>query len=274
MDQITNVCNQIAEKIPLLKQKGYEKGYADGVASGGDMSAWWDAFFKSMAERKKNYHFTGAGWNETTMKPDRTVSVENCGNTTSHLLFSFYSGKVFPAYLADGKTPMLDTSGFTSLISLFANCDMLERIEAPIDLLACNSMNYAFAGSNNLKSVKLMHVESVKQWIGAFNSNKRSLTDIGQENDDFGYFSASVDLSKTGIRFDTKKMSLFSYVGSQYRVWLKVLGDNDVEQTLTISSAQYQQTVDYALSLGAPEDYANEHFSNIVATLGWMLIVV
>lgn len=275
---IETICNEIAEKIGAVKQKGYEEGFAAGQASGGgDMSAWWKAFFDSQKELAQIGTFGSAGWNEQTFTPDRTICAESLGTSNANSLFGRSGFEIFPEFLSDGVTLALNTEGFSTMGSIFSNCAKLKRIEAVLDMKICTNMTTAFAGSLTkpcpLEYVKLKNVQKCSNWTSAFNYCP-ALTDIGQESDDFGYFSTSVNLSQTAINFGTNKMAIFSFYGEQDGAWLKILGDNDVEQTLTISSAQYQQTVDYALSEGAPEDTANEYFSNIVAMLGWKLAVV
>ncbi len=267
---ILTVCNEIAAKIPVVKQKGYDEGYAAGQASvgEGDTSAWWDAAFESQLGVKQTYTFTGGIWNETTFKPNRVISAENLGNTTANGLFSYTSFMEFPQFLEDGVTPTLDTSGFVSLNSFFANTKNLTHIHAPIDLSSCTNMSYAFAGATKLEKMTLKHVQTVTSWASAFNS--KNLTDIGQENDDFGYFSASVDLSKTAIDFGTSKMSLCDLIDDwrQKNAFIKTGAYNN-DYTLTISQKQYDDA-DNRLY-----DYSGTNFDVLVTQgLGWKLAIV
>lgn len=281
---IEKICSEIAAKIPLLKQKGYEEGFAAGQASGGggDMSAWWKAFFTSQKELAQIGTFGSAGWNEQTFKPDRTVDAESIGTSNANTLFARSGFEVFPEFLSDGVTPVLDTTGFNTMGSIFGNCSKLKRIEAVLDLKMCTNMTTAFAGSSTkpcpLESVKLKNVQKVTIWTSAFNYC-HSLTDIGQEDgedfSDFGYFSASVDLSKTAIDFGTPKMSLcnFSRDSRQENSYLKFYyGDN--APTLTINRQQYDAAQAYLDLDYSSEDFGPYFEQNMVGGCGWMLAVV
>lgn len=268
---ILTVCNEIAAKIPVVKQKGYDEGYAAGQASvgEGDTSAWWDAAFESQLGAKQTYTFTGGIWNEATFKPNRVISAENLGNTTANGLFSYTSFMEFPQFLEDGVTPTLDTSGFVSLNSFFANTKNLTHIHAPIDLSSCTNMSYAFAGATKLEKMTLKNVQTVTNWQSAM-TNSPKLTDIGQENDDFGYFSASVDLSKTAIDFGTAKMSLCAYAEDDWIDESSFIKPRPYDVcTLTISQKQYDDANNRLYNLiGTPFDMLLTH------AMGWKLAIV
>ena len=273
---ILSICQTIAEKIHAVKQKGYDEGYADGSASGGgDMSAWWDSYFANQQELKTNYAIAGAGWHEGTFKPNRTINAEVLGTTTPATLFAYTGFVTFPAYLEDGVTPILDTSGCTKMNSLFSNCKRLEQVLDPIDLSSCTNMSYFLAGTKTIKKVTLRHVENVTNWSSAFGASE-VLTDIGQESDEFGYFSASVDLSKTKIDFGTPKMSLcdLSRDWRQENSYLRFSYDSEVAPVLTINQMQLDAAQGYLNLEYAYEDGAPVFEMNLVNGCCWELEVV
>ena len=260
---ILSICQAIAAKIRAV----YAKGKTDGEKAQYD--AFWEAYFASQQRSKASYAIQGGGWDETTFKPDRTINAENLGVTTANGLFSYTSFMEFPQFLEDGVTPTLDTSGFVSLNSFFANTKNLTHIHAPIDLSSCTNMSYAFAGASKLQKVTLKHIEKVTNWTSVFNASA-NLTDIGQENDDFGYFSASVDLSKTAIDFGTSKMSLCDLIDNwrQENAFIKIGAYNN-DYTLTISQKQHDDAYNRLY------DYSGTNFDLLVTQgMGWKLAIV
>ena len=277
------ICDAIAEKIPQLKQKGYEEGFAAGQASGGgDMSAFWNAFFTSQKELAQINTFGSAGWNEQTFKPDRTINAENLGTGNANSLFARSGFEIFPECLSDGVTLALDTKGFSTMGSIFGNCTKLKRIDAVLDLKMCTNMTTAFAGSSTkpcmLESVKLKNIQKCSNWTNAFNYC-HSLTDIGQESGDFGYFSASVDLSHTAIDFGTQKMALIDLLDhivngkniEQSQVFLKM--NPSETQTLTISTAQFEQAANYTLE-HTDGALGGNNYAGLFSYIGWNLAIV
>ena len=278
---INSICTEIAKKIPAVKQKSYDEGYAAGQESGGGgMEAFWAAFFDSQKELAQIGTFGSAGWNEQTFKPDRTINATNLGTGNANSLFGRSGFVNFPAHLSDGVTPVLDTSGFTTMGSIFGNCMKLKSIKAVLNLKNCTNMTTAFSGDKLLSSVHLSHVEKVSLWTSAF-KDCTSLTDIGQEEDDFGYFSASVDLSKTAIDFSKPKMSLYKMALGDftqediYLLWnYKENGEFVVEGlTLTISQKQYDDAQAFLNAQYENADEAPDFSANLVGGCGWMLAV-
>ena len=267
---ILSICQTIAEKIKAV----YAKGKTDGTEE--ERARFWNDFYETQERHKKGYIFSGAGWNESTFTSDRTVSLETIYTDKPICLFGYCAFEIFPAVLEDGVTPALDTSGFTVLNSLFANAERLAEIRCPLDLSSCTDMSYAFYGSRKLHTAVLSNVSGVGKWSNAFMACD-ALRNIGQENENFGYFSSSVNLSQTAIDFGTDKMALIGVLGhlvngeafDQSRCFLQK--SPSTSQTLTISAAQLAQAVQH---MDEVTDGAITSYESFVTWLGWTLIVV
>ena len=274
------ISEEIAQKIPLLKQKSYYEGFAAGQASGGGggMDAFWVAFFASQKELAQINTFGSAGWNEQTLKPDRTIDAESLGTGNANSLFARSGFEVFPAFLSDGVTKILDTSEFTTMGSIFGSCPKLKRIEAVLDLKMCTNMTTAFAGSSTkpcqLEYVQLKNVQKCSLWTSAFNYCP-ALTNIGQEESEFGYFSASVDLSQTAIDFGTDKMSLKKFAENWHQESAYLMKNHNIDKclTLTISRKQFDDAQNHLNECYDDEDNAPIFEADLVNNLGWILAI-
>lgn len=264
---ILSVCREIAKRVGHI----YGKGKKDGEKA--ERRRFWQKFFASQQELKSIGSFSGAGWNEQTFTPDRTICAESLGTGNANTLFSRSAFSAFPAFLEDGVTPALDSKKFSTMGSIFSNCTKLVQIHAPLDLSMSTNMTTAFSGDTLLSSMHLSHVEKVSLWTSAF-KDCTSLYDIGQEEDEFGYFSASVDLSQTAINFGTPKMSLcnLSRDWRQENSYLKFDYDGEMP-TLKISRQQYDAAQAY-LDLDYSSEEGGPYFElNLVGGCGWMLAV-
>lgn len=265
MDQITNVCNQIAEKIPLLKQKGYEKGYADGQAAGGG-DDWYNTFWDVYQMKGKRTSYIGAfnytGWHDSIFCPKYDIIPTNNCST----MFN-YSNILDIKGCLESAGVIFDTSKCTIFDSIYNNA---KAVYAPtLNMLKGTSAKYLCIKAASLISAPLKNISGVTSWLDAF-KDATSLTDIGQENVDFGYFSTSVDLSQTAIRFDTDKMSLLNYLtnSTQENSWLKL--NPSSQQELKLSSAQIAAAQEHLdLVTGG-----TENFMSLITEMGWTVTKV
>lgn len=158
----------IAEKVLLLKQdfddvhsSGYDKGYADGVAVGGDTTeaynkgfedgkkseydTFWDAFQDPTARSSYFYTFASNAWNSKTYNPKYPIVPNNNDGANNGIGFAYW----YNTWITDTKVsitakgnarrvfyqckslvtiPELIFDGVTDISDAFRGCAKLETL--------------------------------------------------------------------------------------------------------------------------------------------------
>lgn len=264
---IETICNDIAKKIGAVKQKGYDEGFAAGQASGGgDMSAWWDAYQQNGLRTNYAYAFSYSGWNDDTFFPKYNIDTDG----TASCMFNYTKITDIQGRLDEcGVT--ITTHRNTDLNNFFNGATKLTR-GITLDMSSATSASALCRSCVNLVSAPLKHIGGVTNWSKAF-EGCTALTDIGQaEGEDFsnfGYFSASVDLSHTAIDFGTDKMSLLLYMSSgvekQSKSYLKINPSGSAVLTLSDSQIAAAQGHLDTITGGIGS------FGSLVTGMGWTL---